>query len=108
MMTATSPYNQKVSLLVRVYHFYHYSFMCVSKHLPIPCRPTGRHLSTHRINSQTQRQSQMNLCGSRGTGGVISFSTSTNLTIFDLEEDEENDSSAGDDGGELSVEEEEE
>ena len=31
----------------------------------------------------------MNLCGSRGTGGVITFGASTSLTIFDLEEDED-------------------
>ena len=64
------------------------------------------------MNSQTQRQSQMNLCGPRGTGGVISFGTSTTLTMYDLEEDEENSSEGDDDHvgleGELSFEDDEE
>jgi len=39
----------------------------------------------------------VNLCGSRGTGGVISFGASTCLSILDLEEDEDNESSADED-----------
>ena len=39
----------------------------------------------------------MNLCGSRGTGGIVTFGTSTSLNIFDLEEDEEDNASSGDD-----------
>ncbi|KAL7532675.1 hypothetical protein ACHAXR_010339 [Thalassiosira sp. AJA248-18] len=59
--------------------------------------PKRRHLSSHRRNTQMQRQSQVNLCGSRGTGGVISFGASTSLSMFDLEEDEDNASSADED-----------
>ena len=59
---------------------------------------TGRHISTHRGNSQIQRQPQVNICGLRGTGGVTTFGASTSLTIFDLEEDEDTPSSnEGDD-----------
>jgi len=54
--------------------------------------PKRRHICTHRRNDQVHQQSQVNLCGSRGTGGVITFDKSTYLNIFDLEEDEENDS----------------
>ena len=58
---------------------------------------TGRVLNTHPKNSQSQRQSQVNLCGSRGTGGVITFGASTFLHMFDLEEDEDSSSSVDDD-----------
>jgi len=54
--------------------------------------PKRRHICTHRRNDQVHQQSQVNLCGSRGTGGVITFDKSTYLNIFDLEEDEDNDS----------------
>ena len=57
----------------------------------------GRHINNHRHHSQAQQQSHVNLCGSRGTGGVVSFGTSTFLNIFDLEEDEEIASSGDDD-----------
>lgn len=60
---------------------------------------TGRHLNTHRKNSQPLRHTQVNLCGSRGTGGVISFGASTFLHMFDLEEDEDSASSAADHEG---------
>eukprot|EP00578_Thalassiosira_sp_NH16_P002174 CAMPEP_0181138092 /NCGR_PEP_ID=MMETSP1071-20121207/34057_1 /TAXON_ID=35127 /ORGANISM="Thalassiosira sp., Strain NH16" /LENGTH=196 /DNA_ID=CAMNT_0023224895 /DNA_START=119 /DNA_END=706 /DNA_ORIENTATION=- len=45
--------------------------------------PKRRVLNTHPKNSQSQRQSQVNLCGSRGTGGVITFGASTFLHMFD-------------------------
>lgn len=35
---------------------------------------------------------QLGLCGSRGTGGVLTFGPSNSLEIFDLEEDEDDDS----------------
>ena len=57
----------------------------------------GRHINNHRHHSQAQHQSQVNLCGSRGTGGVVTFGTSTFLNLFDLEEDEDNASSGDDD-----------
>ena len=110
-MPIMSSYNQKVSSLLLEFTlmFLHDTPL---KYLPIPHCPSGRHLSTHRMNSQTQRQSQMNLCGSRGTGGVISFGTSTTLTMYDLEEDEENSSEGDDDHDgledELSLEDDEE
>ena len=57
--------------------------------------PLGRLISTHQ-NPQNQVQSQVNLCGSRGTGGVLttSFGAPTCLNIFDLEEDEDSASMA--------------
>ena len=59
---------------------------------------TGRHIGTQRrSSSQYQQNSQVNLCGSRGTGGVITFGQSTFLNIFDMEEDEDNASSVDDD-----------
>ena len=42
-------------------------------------------------NPATQR-SQLDLCGSRGTGGVLTFGQFNSLEIFDLEEDEDADS----------------
>ncbi len=46
---------------------------------------TGRTVSGH----QGQQRAHLGLCGSRGTGGVVSFGTSIALNILDLEEDEE-------------------
>lgn len=59
--------------------------------------PKSRHINNHQHHAQPQRQSQVNLCGSRGTGGIVTFGTSTFLNIFDLEEDEDNASSGDDD-----------
>jgi len=50
--------------------------------------PRRRLISTPGTNSRLEQQSQVNLCGSRGTGGVITFGESTSLNIFDLEENE--------------------
>lgn len=66
------------------------SFSHTSLHIHIP---SGRLISTHR-DSQNQRRSQVKLCGSRGTGGVLTFGAPTCLNIFDLEEDEDS-ASAG-------------
>ena len=51
----------------------------------------ARHISTYESNSQMYRQrDRLRMCGSRGTGGVITFDAAqTSLKIFDLEEDEE-------------------
>ena len=51
----------------------------------------GRIICT-RDSSLPKSISQLGLCGSRGTGGVLSFGPSNSLDIFDLEEDEDNDS----------------
>eukprot|EP00956_Cyclotella_meneghiniana_P011698 scaffold16470_cov61-Cyclotella_meneghiniana.AAC.9 len=42
-------------------------------------------------NDQAKQKSQLDLCGSRGTGGVLTFGQSNALEIFDLEEDEDAD-----------------
>ena len=67
-----------------------FSYLFLLIHIPL-----GRLISIHR-NPQNQVQSQVNLCGSRGTGGVLttSFGAPTCLNIFDLEEDEEGASTA--------------
>eukprot|EP00984_Skeletonema_dohrnii_P013878 scaffold5807_cov114-Skeletonema_dohrnii-CCMP3373.AAC.4 len=49
-----------------------------------------RHICTHQ-NLLIREQTKLNLCGSRGTAGVLSFGASTSLDILDLEEDEEDD-----------------
>ncbi len=54
--------------------------------------PKCRHISTHQ-GFHFQEQSELNLCGSRGTAAVLSFGASTSLDILDLEEDEEDDTS---------------
>ena len=36
-----------------------------------------------------RRRAQLSLCGSRGTGGVVTFGTSIAFNILDLEEDED-------------------
>ncbi len=54
--------------------------------------PSGRLISKDRI-PQNQRKVQIDLCGSRGTGGVLTFGAPTCLNIFDLEEDEDSASS---------------
>ncbi|KAL7550864.1 hypothetical protein ACHAWF_014067, partial [Thalassiosira exigua] len=60
--------------------------------------PKRRHISTRlRTTSEMHMPSQLNLCGSRGTGGVITYGESTSLNLFDLEEDEENGSSSEED-----------
>ena len=46
---------------------------------------------------QGQQRAHLSLCGSRGTGGVVSFGTSITLNILDLEEDEECTSEIDDD-----------
>lgn len=58
----------------------------------------GRHICTHQ-SFLAHEQTKLDLCGSRGTAGVISFGASTSLDILDLEEDEEEDdtSDASDD-----------
>ena len=74
-------------------------FNYVSNHLCYPLLPTlGRHICTHQ-SFLAQEQTKLDLCGSRGTAGVISFGASTSLDILDLEEDEEEDdtSDASDD-----------
>lgn len=74
-------------------------FNYVSNHLCYPLLPTlGRHICTHQ-SFLAQEQTKLDLCGSRGTAGVISFGVSTSLDILDLEEDEEEDdtSDASDD-----------
>jgi len=51
--------------------------------------PQRRHISSHPQHIQEQHQSQVNLCGTRGTGAVMTFGdASSMLHIFDLEEDE--------------------
>lgn len=70
-----------LSSLIRITSFHHF---------------LGRHIGTHRKNSSQmhqQQQSQINLCGSRGTGSVVTFGQSTFMNIFDLEEDDDNASS---------------
>jgi hypothetical protein len=62
----------------------------------------SRHICTR--HSFIHEQSKLNLCGSRGTAGVLSFGASTSLDILDLEEDEEDDTSNT--SGDESVEEE--
>ena len=42
-------------------------------------------------NDPAKQKSQLDLCGSRGTGGVLTFGQSNALEIFDLEEDEDAD-----------------
>ena len=54
---------------------------------------TGRLICTHLKDTQSHGISQLNLCGSRGTGGVVTFGASTSLDIFDIEEDEDDDDS---------------
>ena len=58
----------------------------------------GRHICTHQ-SFLAHEQTKLDLCGSRGTAGVISLGASTSLDILDLEEDEEEDdtSDASDD-----------
>lgn len=51
----------------------------------------GRHICTR--PPTTLEQSNLNLCGSRGTACVICFGASTSLDILDLEEDEEDNAS---------------
>lgn len=51
----------------------------------------GRVISTRINGNGKNRASQLQLCASRGTGGVVTFGASTVLDIFDLEEDEESD-----------------
>ena len=46
---------------------------------------------------QGQERAHLSLCGSRGTGGVVTFGTSIALNILDLEEDEECSSDIDDD-----------
>ncbi len=66
-------------------------FNYVSNHLCYLLLPTlGRHICTHQ-SFLTQEQTKLDLCGSRGTAGVISFGVSTSSDILDLEEDEEED-----------------
>ena len=55
--------------------------------------PKCRHICTHQ-GFIVQEQSELNLCGSRGTAAVLSFGASTSLDILDLEEDEEDDTSS--------------
>ena len=50
----------------------------------------GRNICTPQ-SFLTQEQTKLDLCGSRGTAGVISFGVPTSLEILDLEEDEEED-----------------
>jgi hypothetical protein len=69
------------------------SISCTFIHRLCDIIPPGRLISTERI-SQNPRQAQLNLCGSRGTGGVLTFGGPTCLQIFDLEEDEDTTSSA--------------
>ena len=74
-------------------------FNYVSNHLCYLLLPTlGRHSCTPQ-SFLTQEQTKLDLCGSRGTAGVISFGVPTSLEILDLEEDEEEDdtSDASDD-----------
>jgi len=55
--------------------------------------PKCRHICT-RQGFKFQEQSELSLCGSRGTAAVLSFGASTSLDILDLEEDEEDDTSS--------------
>mmetsp|Transcript_9209 Transcript_9209/g.17790 ORF Transcript_9209/g.17790 Transcript_9209/m.17790 type:complete len:1083 (+) Transcript_9209:64-3312(+) len=54
-------------------------------------QPKRRVISTRITGDERNRASQLQLCASRGTGGVVTFGASTVLDIFDLEEDEESD-----------------
>ncbi len=51
----------------------------------------GRVICTRISGDGSDTASQLQLCASRGTGGVVTFGASTSLDIFDLEEDEESD-----------------
>jgi hypothetical protein len=52
------------------------------------CDITERIICT-RDGTTLNRTSKLDLCGSRGTGGVLTFGASNALEIFDLEEDED-------------------
>ena len=48
-----------------------------------------RHICTRQSFPTNEQTTKLNLCGPRGTAGVISYGASTSLDILDLEEDEE-------------------
>lgn len=50
---------------------------------------TGRVIGTRNSSSLSSQRTQLGVCGSRGTGGVLAFGASNSLEIFDMEEDEE-------------------
>jgi hypothetical protein len=52
------------------------------------CDITERIICTRDVTT-LNRTSKLDLCGSRGTGGVLTFGASNALEIFDLEEDED-------------------
>jgi hypothetical protein len=52
---------------------------------------TGRVIGTRDPSNVSSQISQLGVCGSRGTGGVLAFGASNSLEIFDMEEDEEGD-----------------
>lgn len=64
--------------------------VCSTLSFAVSCEPnlTGRVISTHQ-KQRRQQPTQFCLCGSRGTGGVVTFAASIALNILDLEEDEE-------------------
>lgn len=49
----------------------------------------SRHICTRQSFLTHEQQSKLNLCGSRGTAGILSSGASTSLEILDLEEDED-------------------
>lgn len=49
----------------------------------------GRLITTQLSSQNHHHQTQVHLCGSRGTGGVLTLGAPTCLNIFDLEEDED-------------------
>jgi hypothetical protein len=61
---------------------------CTFIHRSCVIIPSGRLICTDRI-SQNPRRAQLSLCGSRGTGGVLTFGGPTCLQILDLEEDDD-------------------
>lgn len=72
--------------------------VCSTLSFAVSCEPnlTGRVISTHQ-KQRRHKPTQFNLCGSRGTGGVVTFAASIALNILDLEEDEECPSELNDD-----------
>lgn len=52
---------------------------------------TERLINKCESDTINKQKSQLGLCGSRGTGGVLTFGVSNSLEVFDLEEDEEGD-----------------